>query len=190
VVLFLNPQNFAITIGKPNNAGSATDNFESDKREGGKERTCAARSPRLKSLEQDVKTFLREVVIIGENVRQSFSTHGLHGDAIRQAIMLIGTGLVQSQGIKKPRPCLWNNRRTLSIQNPLYKGGGPCAKVSCAIEGQTFRQDFIGSIERGIAKCLIECQDTPVPLISVAKEGDPVKRIDEVTSHVGRFGVP
>ncbi len=147
-------------------------------------------SPRLQSLEQDVKPFLREVVIIGENVRQSFSAHGLHGAAIRQAIMLIGTCLVQCQGLKKPRPCLWNNSRALSIQNPLYKGGGTCAKVSCAIEGQKFRQDFIGSIKRGIAKRFIEGQDTPVPLISVAKEGDPVKRIDEVASHAGRFGVP
>ena len=91
---------------------------------------------------------------------------------------------------------LWGRHRAqvadavIEAQNPLYKGGGTCAKVIRAMEGQKFRQDFIGSIERGITKCLIECQDTPVPLISVAKEGDPVKCIDEVTSHVGRFGVP
>jgi hypothetical protein len=159
-------------------------------REGGKERTRAAHSPRLKSLEQNVKTFLREVVIIGENIRQSFSAHGLHGDAIRQAIMLIGTCLVQCQGIKKPRPCLWNNRRTFSRQNPLDKGCGTCAKVGRAIKGQKFYENFISSIERSITKRLIEGQDTPVPLISVTKESNPVESIDKVASHVGRFGVP
>jgi hypothetical protein len=28
-----------------------------------------------------VETFLREVMIVGQNLRQAFTAHGLHGDA-------------------------------------------------------------------------------------------------------------
>jgi hypothetical protein len=93
--------------------------------------------------------------------------------------MLIGTCLVQCQGIQKPRPCLWNNRRTFSRQNPLDKGCGTCAKVGRAIKGQKFYENFISSIERSITKRLIEGQDTPVPLISVTNPNySPIPKTD------------
>ena len=54
----------------------------------------ASRCPRGKLREQDVQTFLREVMIVGEHVRKPLVAHRLHGDAIRQAIMLIKTALI------------------------------------------------------------------------------------------------
>ena len=48
-----------------------------------------------------MKTFLREVMIVRENFGEAFTAHHLHGDAIRQAVFLVGTGLVERQGVKK-----------------------------------------------------------------------------------------
>ena len=38
------------------------------------------------SRKQDVKTFLREVVSVGQNVRQTFTAHHLHGHTIGEAV--------------------------------------------------------------------------------------------------------
>ena len=56
-----------------------------------------------------MKTFLREVMIVGEDIRQSLSAHGLHGDAIRQAILLIQAGSVKGKCIEKRCMALWKN---------------------------------------------------------------------------------
>jgi hypothetical protein len=48
----------------------------------------------MRSWKQDVETFLREVMIIGQNFRQAFTAHGLHGDAIGEAVFLVGTSFV------------------------------------------------------------------------------------------------
>ncbi len=50
---------------------------------------------------QDMKTFLREVVIVGQDFRQPFAAHHLHGDAIGEAVFLVGARLVQGQPVKK-----------------------------------------------------------------------------------------
>ena len=39
-----------------------------------------------------MKAFLRKVMIVGEYVREALEAHRLHGDAIRQAILLIKAG--------------------------------------------------------------------------------------------------
>ena len=56
-----------------------------------------------------MKTFLREVMIVGEHVRKPLSAHRLHGDAIRQAIMLIKAGSIKCERIEKRGMALWNN---------------------------------------------------------------------------------
>ena len=142
------------------------------------------------SWEHDPKALLGKMAVVGEDVGEALAAHDLHGDAICQAILLIGARLVQGQGIQESRPGLRENGRSRRMQNRLDKGGGTRAKVGRAVEGQKFRQDFVGRIERGIAKRRIKGQDTPVPLIAVTEERNPIKRIDEVAAHVGRLGVP
>jgi hypothetical protein len=38
---------------------------------------------------KEPKTFLLEVVVIGEDVSDSFATHGLHGDAVGKAVAFV-----------------------------------------------------------------------------------------------------
>ena len=59
-------------------------------------------SRRLRGLwKQDMKTFLCEVVIVGQDFRQPFAAQHLHGDAIGEAVFLVGARLVQGQPLKK-----------------------------------------------------------------------------------------
>jgi hypothetical protein len=53
------------------------------------------RCTRVGSRKQDVKAFLREVVIVGQDFRQTFTAHYLHGDAIRKAVCLVRAVFVQ-----------------------------------------------------------------------------------------------
>jgi hypothetical protein len=56
------------------------------------EKTCR-RMPRLS--EQDAKAFLREMVIVCQDVREALAAHDVHGDAIREAVVLIEMGFVE-----------------------------------------------------------------------------------------------
>jgi len=49
----------------------------------------------MQSCKQDVKTFLCKMVIVGQDVREALAMHHLHGEAIREAIVLIETGFVE-----------------------------------------------------------------------------------------------
>ena len=57
---------------------------------------------RVKGLrKQDGKTFLREVMIVGQDFRETFAAHGLHGNAIREAIGFIRLGFIKRHSLKK-----------------------------------------------------------------------------------------
>src|SRR5262245_41091119 len=55
------------------------------------------------SRKQNVKAFLREVMIMGQNIHQTFTAHGLHRDAIGQAVFFVQAGLVEAKTFKKGR---------------------------------------------------------------------------------------
>jgi len=48
-----------------------------------------------------MKAFLSEMMIVRQYFRDSFSSHNVHRDAVRQAIFLIGTPLVKCQAAFK-----------------------------------------------------------------------------------------
>ena len=53
--------------------------------------------------EQDAKAFLGEMVIVRQDVREALAAHDVHGDAIREAVLLIETRFVERQAIQKQR---------------------------------------------------------------------------------------
>src|SRR5262249_21729146 len=138
-------------------------------------------SPLLQSLEQDVKPFLCEMVIVGEDIRQSLTAHRLHGDAIRQAIMLIKTGSVKSEGIEKRGMALRHNgdvRIIEHVKNCLH-GVFPNMRPGSAIEGQVLGQHFVNSIEMVITERPAEGQDPRMPLVTRIRECHQIKGIHE-----------
>ena len=61
----------------------------------------ATHGPRLQSFEQDVESFLREMPVVREHIRETFAAYHLHGDTICQAIGLVGTRAVPRQSLQK-----------------------------------------------------------------------------------------
>src|SRR2546421_12072329 len=70
----------------------------------------------LVSRKQDVKTFLCEVMVVGEHFRQTFTAHDVHGNAVRKAICLIGACPVQRQAIQKEGASNLDNTHTGVIE--------------------------------------------------------------------------
>jgi len=139
-----------------------------------------------------MKSFLGEVVVIGEHVGESFVVHHLHGMAIRQAVLFVRTGGVEIKGMQKACPGLGNDRNILIVQNGASKGDGTGAycRIGRTVEGQKLGQYLIGGVQMVRVERGIKRQHTCVPLISGAQESDPVERIGEEPPHSVRFGVP
>jgi len=54
-----------------------------------------------RSYEHDMKAFLREMVVVAQDVRQFLALHRLHSHAVRQAVLLIETRFVKGQRIEE-----------------------------------------------------------------------------------------
>jgi hypothetical protein len=100
-------------------------------------------------LEENLKTFLGEMVVVGEYFCHTFASHHLHGDAIGQAVFFVRAGFVKGQGIEKRCARLWKDQPLLIIQGISDHARGRCSNMcsSGAAKGEKFRQYFIGSIE-------------------------------------------
>jgi len=53
------------------------------------------------SWKQHAKTFLRKVPVVGEYVRETFTAHHVHRNAIGEAVFLVGSGFVEGQAIQE-----------------------------------------------------------------------------------------
>ena len=115
-----------------------------------------------------MKAFLREMMVVGEHVRESLAVHRLHGDAIRQAILLIKAGSVKRKGIEKRGMALWYDGNVWIVQDiahGLYRVFSHVGSGS-AVEGQVFNQNFVNSIEMVIGEGPAERQDARMPLVT------------------------
>lgn len=141
---------------------------------------------------QDVKTFLREVVIVGEDLRKTFTTHGLHGDAIREAVCLVGTGLVQGKPLKKQLAGLMDHGDLRRRQQTAHRRSRPLTekRFPGAVCRQILVKHRIGRIQMMVAKRLGEHDHPLMPLVTGMQKRNPVERIGKQVSHRERFGVP
>ena len=55
------------------------------------EKTCHA----CRLAEQDVKAFLGKMVIVRQDIHEALAAHDVHGDTIREAVLLIETRFVE-----------------------------------------------------------------------------------------------
>src|SRR2546423_14602628 len=59
--------------------------------------------------EQRAQAFLLKMTIVRENLRQSFLAHGLHGDAIREAVAFARAATVEFETCQERFPALGND---------------------------------------------------------------------------------
>ena len=78
------------------------------------------------------------------------------------------------------------------IEHPAGKERCLSSRIrrALAAKGEKFGQHLIGGIEMVDIEGAVERLDTPMPLVPTIRKRNPVKRVDEEPSHVGRFGVP
>lgn len=64
----------------------------------------------LRSSEDDLKAFLYEMVVVGQDFQYPLASHGRHGDAVHKAVALVIALLMQTQGRQKGFARLRMNR--------------------------------------------------------------------------------
>lgn len=67
----------------------------------------------LVSTQKGAKAFLREMRVIGKDIGDSLVPHGLHRDAIREAIAFVEPRLVKVEPAAKGTRCLRDNPNVL-----------------------------------------------------------------------------
>jgi len=132
-------------------------------------------------------------MIVGQNLRQTFLEHHLHGDAIGEAVFLVGAVFVQGQSLKKLHArhldyvYVWIRQHRLDMGNRLL------AQIrSCTTERREKLQDDGIGREQSIfmLKRMIEDGHPLMPIIASQEESNPIERIGKETPHGYRFGKP
>src|SRR5712691_1893206 len=144
------------------------------------------------SWEQDVKAFLGEVAVVGEDVGKALAAHGLHGNTVGQAIPLVQAGFIEGQASQERGTRLRQNNDIVIRKNAPGKQRSPSprARYPLTVESKKLRQDFIGGIEAIGIQGVIESLDPSMPLITTIGQGNPIERIDKKSIHVERLGRP
>ena len=139
-----------------------------------------------------MKPFLGKVVVVGQHVREPFPAHHLHGDAVRQAVGLVRACFIEGQRLQEAQMGLRHDCGVGMLECRPHEADspGPQQRICGAIEGQKFRQHFIGRIEMVGDQGRVERPHTRMPLIAGAEQRNPVEGIDKEAVHAGRFGVP
>src|SRR6185295_11996741 len=130
--------------------------------------------------EQDVKAFLREMVLVREHVRETLAAHHLHGDAVRQAIYLIGARSVQRQSLQKPRAGNLDDAYVDIIEQPLNERHrfGTQVRPRSAQCSQQLRKDGIGSKDDIlVCESVTQSGNVGMPWVPPIEKRDPVEGI-------------
>ncbi len=147
----------------------------------------------ITSWKEDVQTFLREVVIVGQDVRQACTAHHLHGHTIGEAVGLVRADAVQRQSVQKQAAGRLHDLHLGIVEQLIDQQNGFVAQV-CPRRAQSrkqLRKDRIGREDPvGVREHLTKSRYTGMPRVTPIQQGYPIKRIREQTAHVYRFGVP
>jgi len=141
---------------------------------------------------QDVKAFLREMVIVREHVREAFAAHHLHGHTVRQAIGLVGACPIQRQSLQKLGAGSLDDTHTGVIEQPLDERhrflthDGPAALRAASIPSRRHRWSRRVLVEEGIA----QGGHTGVPRVPPIQKREASRTYRQQSSHRYRFGVP
>ena len=139
-----------------------------------------------------MKPFLPKMMIVREHVGQPFMAHGLHRDAIRQTVFLVGAGCVQRQAVEKRGMRLGNDGNMRIGEHPARKqdSAAACLRRPTPAKIQQFAQHLLRGIEMTGRERAIKRLNALVPLIAAIGEGNPIERIYKKTVHGERLGQP
>ena len=120
------------------------------------------------------------MTVVGQRLRQSFAAHGMHRDAVRKAVALVGTGCVQIEPGQKRFMALRNDMHGGVGQNLAHGFDGAFSEPSLGGEKrQHFGQHFFGRVNAASRQKIVKPPDFPGVCVPRTDQGDPVKRIGE-----------
>ena len=99
---------------------------------------AAQRSSCCVCSQQEDETLLPEMMIMRQDFGDGFLTHGLHRDAVGQAVFLVRAGLVESKAVKERLMGLRSHDHE-RVRHGLFDGGGgevPQDRPVAAVMGQ------------------------------------------------------
>ena len=122
-------------------------------------------------IEKADKPFLGKVPVMRQDFLNLFLPHDVHRDAVHQAVLLIGTSLVERQPGKKRLVRLGNHFDARVVENLPHQPASQSARL-VAVTGDR-RQEFAQHFFRGDQQCVgtIRCAGRISPCVAGKKYG-------------------
>ena len=143
------------------------------------------------SSEEDPKTFLFEMVVVGQDIRNPVATHRRHGDAVHKTIALVIALLIQTQACQKGFPRLRMNRHPRIVQDYTDRASSRLPQMRAALSQavQKFGQHLVRRDQANFSKRLTSTDHLRAVLIVWVKRRAPVECVREDQLHFF-FGAP
>jgi hypothetical protein len=146
------------------------------------------------SSEKANETFLRDMIVVSQDLGDSFLTHCFHRNAVGQTILLVWTRPIESQTVDKGLVGLGANDDIGIPQDPLNVArGSPSSRPTVAAEmGQKLDEDFLRRDNLHFSQAATHLKCSQMPLVPGMHEGNPIDSISKNSPHgfLGRLGVP
>jgi hypothetical protein len=140
----------------------------------------------------ELKALLRKMAVVREDLDDIVLSHGVHGNTVSEAVLLIGALFVECDAIKEGFMGLGLHGDTWVSEDASHKGDSslPQAWPSRTTNGEKFGEDFIRGPEMVFSEGAADVERLLVPAISWTEEGYPVKGIGKEMPHADFLGVP
>src|SRR5712691_8063112 len=154
-------------------------------------RPKCSRRPHISLMDQDDESLLHKVMVVRQHFHDAALPHGLHGDAIRQAIIFVRTAFVELEAQDKGGRCLRNDLYIPPAAQAMYLLSGGLPQPSACVKGiEELHQDFLRGEELGFSQQPRRFHRLLMPLITAVDQGHPVQGISTNTAHYVLLGVP
>lgn len=132
------------------------------------------------------------MTVVREDLGDIVLSHGIHGNTVSEAVLLIGALFVECDAIKEGFMGLGLHGDTWVSEDASHQVDSslPQAWPSSATHGEKFGEDFIRGPEMVFPEGAADVERLLMPAVAWTKEGDPVEGIGKELPHAGFFGVP
>ena len=139
---------------------------------------------RVSGAKQRPKPFLLKMVVVGEHVGQPFPAHGLHGNAIGEAVALVGTSGVKIEARQKRLMALRDDTHGIVRKDLPHGLHGVVSKPAITRKKcEDLGQNLFGRINDALRKKSIKMHGRlRVPIARICQR-NPVKRIGKNRLH-------
>jgi hypothetical protein len=143
-------------------------------------------------MKEEPETFLRKMAVVREDLDEVVLPHDVHGNAVGEAVLLIGALFVECEARKEGFMGLGLHGNAGVGEDASHKvdrslpEAWPCRTA----DGEKFGEHFIRRPEAVFSKGAADVKRLLVPAVSWTEKCNPVEGIGKELPHVGLLGVP